>query len=63
MMKDILDAALLHSHRQAGLYLVEEGDNELLLKRGDAVLAAFNATRATVSAIRGEANKYLSERR
>jgi len=44
---------------EAGLYLEEVGDHELLLKRGDEVLATFSQVGATVESIRAEADKHL----
>ena len=60
MYTDVLQYCLTNDQRQAGLSLVEEGDDYLLLKRGDQVLAVFSQKGATVASVRAEADHYLS---
>ena len=58
-MTERLGELLTAAQREAGLYLVEEGDF-LLLKQGDKVLAVFSQTGATPESIQAEADKYIS---
>jgi len=56
-----LDDILTRRQRKAGLYLEEEEDHFLLLKRGGRILAVFSQTGTTVEAIRQEADKHLEK--
>lgn len=56
-----LQAALTQRQREAGLYLEEEGDHILLLRRGNECLAAFSQLGATVELIREEADRHLGK--
>lgn len=54
----ILTRLLKEEHRRAGLYL-EEDTHTLYLKRGQQVLARFNATSATIDEVHKEADRHL----
>lgn len=59
MRAEPLQKALTTEQREAGLYLEEEGDHFLHLKRGTKYLATFYQTTTTVEAIRQEADRHL----
>lgn len=62
MLQQVLSQALRKEHREAGLYLDEEDDHFLYLKRDGKRLAAFHAPTVTVVAILNEADKHLQDR-
>ncbi len=55
-----LDRILKPEHRRAGFSL-DEDEDFLYLKRGDKVLAIWNATKATAETIIAAADRILAE--
>ncbi len=60
--RDALNRMLKPEHRQAGFYL-DEDEDFLYLKRGNKVVATWNATQATADIAIAEADRQISERR
>ena len=60
MLREVLDACLKPEQKEAGFYMEAEEDF-LYLKRGDKVLATWNARVATIVSIRDEAGKIMRE--
>jgi len=59
-MPRILSEVLKPEHRQAGFYL-EDDEDFLYLKRGDKVVAVWNATRASIESVKAEADRQMAE--
>jgi len=59
MLREVLDAALTKEQRQAGFYLEEDEDFLYLFREGKSQ-AVFNSKRATIKAIRDEADRLMS---
>ena len=56
---DALNRILKPEHRQAGFYL-DEDEDFLYLKRGDKVVATWNATQAAAEVAVAEADKQMT---
>jgi len=57
---DALRRILKPEHRQAGFYL-DDDEDFLYLKRGDKVVAVWNATQATADMAVAEADRQMSQ--
>ena len=60
LLNDALNAILKPEHRQAGFYL-DEDEDFLYLKRGNKVVAVWNATRATAEVVVAETDRRMAE--
>ena len=60
LLNDALNAILKPEHRQAGFYL-DEDEDFLYLKRGDKVVAVWNATKATAEVVVAEIDRRMAE--
>ena len=58
--RERLTEKLKPEHRQAGFYL-EDDEDFLYLKRGEKVVAVWNAARATIDAVVAEADRQITE--
>ncbi|WP_332445502.1 hypothetical protein [Dehalococcoides mccartyi] len=58
--RDALNRILKPEHRQAGFYL-DEDEDFLYLKRGNKVIAIWNATQATADVAVTEADRQMAE--
>ena len=56
---EILTSALRKEHRDAGLYLEEDVEGFIYLKRGDKVLKTWHGRTATVEEVWIEADKNM----
>lgn len=63
MLRELLERVLKPEHKAAGLFLEEEDDHFLLLKREGRVLAVFSSLGATIEAIQATADKHLKDKR
>ena len=60
MNRERLTERLKPEHRQAGFYL-EDDEDFLYLKRGEKVVAVWNAARATIDAVVAEADRQMAK--
>ena len=60
LLNDALNAIMKPEHRQAG-YSLDEDEDFLYLKRGDKVVAVWNATKATAKVVVAEIDRRMAE--
>jgi hypothetical protein len=60
ILRDALNRILKPEHKQAGFYLDADVDF-LYLKRGDKVIAVWNASQATADVVLAEADRQMKE--
>ena len=60
LLNDALNAILKPEHRQAG-YSLDEDEDFLYLKRGDKVVAVWNATKANAERVVAEIDRRMAE--
>ena len=60
LLNDALNAIMKPEHRQAG-YSLDEDEDFLYLKRGDKVVAVWNATKATAEVVVAEIDRRMAE--
>ncbi len=60
LLNDALNAILKPEHRKAG-YSLDEDEDFLYLKRGDKVVAVWNATKATAEVVVAEIDRRMAE--
>ena len=60
LLNDALNAILKPEYRQAG-YSLDEDEDFLYLKRGNKVVAVWNATKATAERVVAEIDRRMAE--